>query len=91
MTLINIDPINNSKEIVNSVTLICQAAKDQKLPENGDLAILYKTSAEIMLLAKDYTNPKPLLEEAIKLLSQVTEIDCTNLINSCKSLLLFCK
>jgi hypothetical protein len=80
-----------SPELVEVVAKACAVAREQKVPEDGNLAVLYKTSGEIMLLGGDFVSPKPILEDAVRIFDRITELDCTKLIESCKTMLLFCK
>jgi len=55
--------------------------------ETGTLAVLYKTLAEIHLLAQDYVGGEAVLHEAMRCFKLVKDFDCTSLIEGCQMLL----
>lgn len=46
----------------------------------GTLAVFYKTSGEICMLAQDYAQGEELLNEALRLFDLVPNFDCSGLI-----------
>jgi hypothetical protein len=50
-------------------------------------AVLYKTLAEIHLLAQDYVGGEAVLHEAMRCFKLVKDFDCTSLIEGCQMLL----
>jgi len=55
--------------------------------ETGTLAVLYKTLAEIHMLAQDYSGGEEVLREAMRCFRLVKDFDCASLIEGCEMLL----
>jgi tetratricopeptide (TPR) repeat protein len=60
---------------------------EQKLDEDDNAAVFYKTAAEFLLVGGEYELAIPHLMKSINLLSKVTTIDCSGLIATCQQLL----
>lgn len=56
-------------------------------PKMGDVGALFKSIGEMMLLAGKNEEAIPILSKAISLFQEVTQIDCTGLIEGCNQLL----
>eukprot|EP00656_Telonema_subtile_P006235 TRINITY_DN12862_c0_g1_i3.p1 TRINITY_DN12862_c0_g1~~TRINITY_DN12862_c0_g1_i3.p1 ORF type:complete len:440 (-),score=94.38 TRINITY_DN12862_c0_g1_i3:133-1452(-) len=58
-----------------------------KTAKNGDVAALFKTIGEVLLLAGHVELAISILSQAVMIFKEVTQIDCTGLIEGCNQLI----
>jgi tetratricopeptide (TPR) repeat protein len=77
-----------SKALVPIAEAAVKAAAEQKLKRDGNLAVLYKTAAEILLLGNAPQMVPDLLRDAIEMLASVKEMNVNHLVQECQQLLM---
>eukprot|EP00286_Rhodomonas_abbreviata_P021916 CAMPEP_0181307184 /NCGR_PEP_ID=MMETSP1101-20121128/10732_1 /TAXON_ID=46948 /ORGANISM="Rhodomonas abbreviata, Strain Caron Lab Isolate" /LENGTH=439 /DNA_ID=CAMNT_0023413359 /DNA_START=114 /DNA_END=1433 /DNA_ORIENTATION=+ len=84
----------NCRRYVGTIETIWRRIDELKLEtdpksEKGTIAVIFKTAAELLMLAGEYGRSRPYLQRALKLLEAIKDFDCSVLIQSCVSSLRF--
>eukprot|EP00457_Paulinella_chromatophora_P005041 gb/GEZN01005054.1/.p1 GENE.gb/GEZN01005054.1/~~gb/GEZN01005054.1/.p1 ORF type:complete len:546 (-),score=84.45 gb/GEZN01005054.1/:34-1671(-) len=66
--------------------IIAQGLKEK---DDGTIAVLYKTSSEMCLLAGAFQTAQPMILDALGFLRTVRDLDVSNLIEICESMLVY--
>jgi len=89
-------PLDALRAIYAQYVPLVELARQRLTPQHetdelGTLAVFFKTSAEMYMLAQDYAGGEALCNEALRCFHKVRDFDCSGLIEGCDMLLSIAK